>query len=459
MQSRYHRFLQLVIIAGDLLLLNLCFVLAGVIRFDEIRIQETQYYNYYVQLIAFFNVSWLMLTLVFKTYDLPRSLEPRKATSKVFNAFFSHIFLLLILLVSLKLDRYSRLFLIYFYGAFFMVVLPWRFFFLRWLRAYRKKGLNLKEVILLGEGQRLKRFYETLLRLPEFGLKPIAYFSDKPIDGIPLTGDLADAKFYIKHHSVDEAYCAFDNEVDVLPWYKMADENLVRFRLIPHLGLEHSANVSIDFLDEVPVVIHRKEPLEYLHNRLLKRAEDIVVSLFIMLIVYPWLFPLLIVLVRLCGKGPVFFKQVRTGLQDDEFTILKFRSMKVNTQADELQATDGDIRITAIGQFMRRHNLDELPQFWNVLKGEMSIVGPRPHMLAHTEEYRNIIDRYMVRHFVKPGITGLAQVNGLRGETQDPKKMEERVKADVYYIENWSLLLDLKIILMTIWSTVVGSKP
>jgi len=204
--------------------------------------------------------------------------------------------------------------------------------------------------------------------------------------------------------------------------------------------------------------VQRKEPLEYLHNRLIKRFGDVVISLLVVLLVFPWLFPILALGVKFSGKGPVFFKQKRTGLKDGDFTIYKFTSMAVNKEADVRQAIAGDTRITSFGRFMRKHNLDELPQFFNVLKGEMSVVGPRPHMLAHTEKYTALIDKYMVRHFAKPGITGLAQVSGLRGETRTTKEMEERVKTDVYYIENWSVLLDVKIILLTVFKTISGKK-
>ena len=212
----------------------------------------------------------------------------------------------------------------------------------------------------------------------------------------------------------------------------------------------------MDFYHDVPVLVHRKEPLEYLHNRWLKRLGDIIFSVLVILAVCSWLFPLLALIIKMTSKGPVFFKQERTGLHNDEFIIYKFRSMRPNKEADQKQATAGDQRLTGFGKFIRQFNLDELPQFFNVLKGEMSVVGPRPHMVAHTKEYTGLMDRYMVRHFAKPGITGLAQINGLRGEVTNTTDIEERVKTDVYYIENWSVLLDIKIILTTIYQSIIG---
>jgi undecaprenyl-phosphate galactose phosphotransferase/putative colanic acid biosynthesis UDP-glucose lipid carrier transferase len=162
------------------------------------------------------------------------------------------------------------------------------------------------------------------------------------------------------------------------------------------------------------------------------------------------------ILIKLETKGPVFFKQLRSGKDNQPFYCIKFRSMKLNGESDTRQARKDDYRITKIGAFMRRNSIDEMPQFFNVLMGEMSVVGPRPHMLHHTQEYSEIIDQYMVRHFVLPGITGWAQVRGLRGETKEDGAMEERVKADIWYLENWSLLLDLKIVFLTCWQLIVG---
>lgn len=459
MRSRYARVFQIIILAGDLILLNGCFLLAAALRFDEMRIQDTEYYDYYVQLIVFFNLLWLFLSFLFRTYDTRRSLEPRKATGKVLNAYFLHLFLLLLLLVSLKKDEYSRLFLVYFYVSFFFTVLPWRFYFLRLLKAMRRRGISFKAVVLIGAGEHLARFYRSVQEHPEYGLKVIGYFCDEPEAGIPCTGKEKEAEGFLENTSVDEIYCAFPGRDErLLHWFRVADDHMIRYRVVPDLGIEHGTSVKIDYHHDVPVLVHRPEPLEYLHNRLLKRSLDILISLLVIVLVFSWLFPLLALGVKLSSRGPVFFKQLRTGVREGEFVIYKFRSMVVNPEADTSQAVADDLRITAFGRFLRGHHLDELPQFFNVLKGEMSVVGPRPHMLAHTQDYRRLIDRYMVRHFARPGITGLAQVRGLRGEVHSTGEVEERVRTDVYYIENWSLLLDFKIILSTIFQMLAGKN-
>jgi exopolysaccharide biosynthesis polyprenyl glycosylphosphotransferase len=202
----------------------------------------------------------------------------------------------------------------------------------------------------------------------------------------------------------------------------------------------------------------RPEPLQIPFNRIVKRGFDIVFSSLTLLVLTPIVFPIVALLIKLSSRGPIFFKQERTGEQGNSFWCWKFRTMQVNPDADKVQATWNDARITSIGRFLRKTNMDELPQFLNVLKGEMSVVGPRPHMLKHTEDYRQRVSKFLVRHFAKPGITGWAQVNGFRGETKQVSDMEKRVEADIWYVENWSLLLDLRIIFKTILNMIRGEK-
>jgi putative colanic acid biosynthesis UDP-glucose lipid carrier transferase len=191
-------------------------------------------------------------------------------------------------------------------------------------------------------------------------------------------------------------------------------------------------------------------PLDNLTLRLKKRAFDVVFSSAVILFIFSWLLPLLSLIIKLNSKGPVFFVQQRTGINNKTFNCIKFRTMKVNQEADTKQAVKNDNRITSIGNFLRKYNIDELPQFFNVLVGNMSVVGPRPHMLKHTEQYSALIEYYKVRHFVKPGITGWAQVNGYRGLTDELWKMQKRVEYDMEYLESWNFLWDIKIIVMTL---------
>ena len=201
-----------------------------------------------------------------------------------------------------------------------------------------------------------------------------------------------------------------------------------------------------------------REVLDEVRNKAIKRTFDVLFSLVVLLTIFPLLFLIVAIAIKLSSPGPVFFKQLRTGLNGKEFWCYKFRSMRVNKASDKLQATKDDPRKTRVGDFLRKSNIDEIPQFINVLIGDMSVVGPRPHMIKHTEDYSELIDNYMDRHLVKPGITGLAQVRGFRGETRELHQMAGRVRLDVFYIQNWSLALDLKIIYRTVRNVVQGEK-
>jgi putative colanic acid biosynthesis UDP-glucose lipid carrier transferase len=238
-----------------------------------------------------------------------------------------------------------------------------------------------------------------------------------------------------------------------------AERNCLRLKFIPDLGGALMEPYKMDYIgNQFPVISLRHEPLEDLGNRFIKRLFDIIFSSLVIVFLFSWLFPILAVIIKLDSKGPIFFKQLRSGRNDLPFLCYKFRTMQMNKDSDSLQATKGDSRITKIGSFLRRTSMDELPQFFNVLMGDMSVVGPRPHMLSHTMQYKAVINQFMVRHFLKPGITGWAQVSGFRGETKQQKDMEDRVKHDIFYLENWTAALDLKIVLKTVTNVLEGEK-
>ena len=228
---------------------------------------------------------------------------------------------------------------------------------------------------------------------------------------------------------------------------QLCNQRMVKFYYVP--PVEETLKLQPVFIDDIEVMTPYISPLDDTLNRFLKRLFDIVISI-VALVFTALLFPFVYVIIKMQSPGPVFFRQLRTGIAGHEFNCIKFRSMHVNADSDSLQASKDDPRKFPFGNFIRKTNIDELPQFWNVLRGDMSIVGPRPHMLAHTEQYSHLINKYMVRHFVKPGVTGWAQVTGFRGETRELWQMEGRVERDIWYIQHWSLWLDIRIIWMTI---------
>jgi len=351
-----------------------------------------------------------------------------------------------------------------FYGLLFISIFSFRLIFIQLLKKLRKSGYNFRTVIIIGANKTGFEINRLLSKDLSYGYRVLGYFDDTeeqlPND-IQLLGKIEDVEEYITSNSVHEVYYAGDDNkistiVDII---KFCENNLIRIKIAPHFQkYTDSRRVHIDFYDNTPILSLRKEPLEIPLNRIFKKIVDFGIALTVLLLIAPWLFLILIIMVKLSSKGPVFFKQQRSGLGNISFWCYKFRTMKVNSLSDSKQATKEDKRITKVGAFLRKSNLDELPQILNVLKGEMSIVGPRPHMIKHTEEYSALIDNYLVRHFAKPGITGWAQVNGFRGETIELKQMEDRIEFDIFYIENWSLLLDIKIIVLTIFNMFKGDK-
>ncbi len=243
---------------------------------------------------------------------------------------------------------------------------------------------------------------------------------------------------------------------DLNTYFELADNYCMRLKFVPDFSMISKVNFSSRNFNNFHIITPRHEPLQDSYNRLIKRIFDILLSSFVILFILSWLYPLLAIIIKIQSKGPVIFKQKRTGKKNKSFECYKFRSMQMNTISDSQQAKKGDARVTKIGRFIRRTSLDELPQFFNVLLGDMSVVGPRPHMLKHTSDYNEQINNFMVRHFIKPGITGLAQVSGFRGEIKKISDMKRRVNADVDYLQNWSLIKDIKICFLTVINTLLG---
>ena len=324
---------------------------------------------------------------------------------------------------------------------------------------------TVKDLIIVGDGPAAEEIFQYCEDQTVRGYRFCGLFNDTPVNGAlgtRLAGDVEAAKAYAIQNRIDIVYCALPGtrRQEITELMEFCERNTIRFRVIPSAEsfIPVVKTTDLEFHGAVPVSKLRREPLDRTMNRRLKRAFDIVFSLGVIVFIFSWLFPMLAILVKLSSRGPVFFKQMRLGKDNKEFVCWKFRSMRMNKESDVKQATKNDPRVTAVGRFLRKSNLDEMPQFLNVLFGHMSVVGPRPHPLRLNDQYRDIIDKYMVRHFVRPGITGWAQVNGFRGETQTPELMERRVELDVWYLETWSFWLDLRIVVKTV-TNMFGKDP
>jgi putative colanic acid biosynthesis UDP-glucose lipid carrier transferase len=290
------------------------------------------------------------------------------------------------------------------------------------------------------------------------------YFEDQQevheISFFPILGNRKDCVPYAIENGITEIYSTLSPERHpyVYELAQTAETNMIRFKFVPDFHLFVNRNIHIDFIQDIPILSLRSEPLEDITARIQKRLFDIVFSVLVITLVLSWLLPILAILIKINSKGPIFFVQLRSGKNNHHFKCYKFRTLTVNKDADVKQVTLNDKRLTKVGKFLRKTNLDELPQFFNVLVGNMSVAGPRPHMLRHTEDYSRILNEYMIRHFVKPGVTGWAQVNGYRGEIKKEEQLRKRIEYDIWYMENWSLWLDLRIVFLTIYVTIRGDK-
>jgi len=455
----YSRYFWVIHFIGDLFIINFAFLLSYYLKFDTLMFSDK-----YKFLFIIFNGIWVLVSLFLKLYALKRLTRLDRVLLNLFNAFIFNAIIISAILFSLKASDFSREHLYVTYALLFGLIMLWRYSAIKLIYLFRKSGYNYKRVIIVGGNEVAKQLYTYFISDDVLGIKVKGIFSDTDIsfdikDNI-RTASLNDLESFALDNDVDEIYYSmpltYTQKIKSL--VDFCDKNMIRFKIVPDFRGFLFKRVNIDFFDDVPVVTLRAEPLTDITNRFFKRVFDILFSTVVIIFILTWLFPIIAILIKLSSKGPVLFRQARSGVGNTEFMCYKFRSMIQSVDADAKQAFKGDNRITKIGAFLRKSSLDEFPQFINVFMGDMSIVGPRPHMLLHTEEYSALINKYMVRQLVKPGITGAAQIKGYRGETKELKDMEGRVRLDVWYIENWSLSVDINIIFYTVWNIFKGDE-
>lgn len=330
--------------------------------------------------------------------------------------------------------------------------------FLSYVLLMQYRGLwkgNIRRVVIIGKNGKTDQLIQVFNEREEYGYKFIKQFDSKGEDF-----EIMSCFMFIANNNIDEIYCSVSElkNKELTAFINFADNNLKTLKFLPDNKNIFSKKLKFEYYDYLPILSLRDIPLHNSFNAVLKRTFDIIFSLVVIFGILIWLGPILALLITLESKGPIFFIQKRTGFDNREFQCFKFRSMAVNESADAKQAGKNDMRVTNIGKFIRRTSIDELPQFYNVLFGNMSVVGPRPHMLKHTDEYANRVDKYMLRHSVKPGITGLAQVRGYRGEIEKDSDIQNRIKFDIFYVENWSFFIDLKIIVQTVINAFSGDE-
>ena len=459
---RFNKIIKSIIITGDLCILNALFItLYYVLDTDTQRILLS---DSLPQLLVLLNLVYLLCNYSKGVVLHRRIVRADHIVMRAVRNTFCHAVVFISLITLVHFGSLSTRFLVIFYTAFLALLVSYRLIFRHFVKIYRRKGGNRRTVALVGDGSNMVELYEEMTADPTSGFKVVGYFAEHPSDNYPkechYLGTPQEVIPYLKKSKAEQLYCGLtsSHSKEILPIISYCENNLIHFYSVPNVRNYLKRRMHLELIGNVPVLDIRQEPLAQPENRLAKRLFDIVFSLLFLCTIFPIIFIIIGLAIKITSPGPIFFKQKRNGEENKEFWCYKFRSMRVNKDSDKVQATLNDPRKTRLGNFMRKTNIDELPQFINVLLGDMSVVGPRPHMLKHTEEYSKLIDKYMVRHLVKPGITGWAQVTGFRGETKELWQMEGRVERDIWYLEHWTFMLDLYIIYKTVKNAVKGEK-
>jgi len=461
----YGHLIDLIIHFGDLLLINVFFFVAYFIFQQDELLESSLHYREKIIAFLLINLSYFLVSSFIQFHISFNVIHLEKIVQR--SSTFITLYALCVT-ASFSIFRIISIPIFPWIIGFFILgtlFIGWHILFRILLKSYRRKGYNYRQVIIVGGGENGIKIYESLM-FSDYGYKVLGFFDDniEKKDTLPnnnkYLGKVSDIQNYAKKIKIDEIFCTIpgNQEDTIYDLVKFSEKNMIRFHLVPEFYKFFKRRFSLHFIESTPVLSLRYEPLQHFSNRFVKRSFDILFSGLVLIFIFPIIYIIFGLIIKGSSPGPIFFKQKRTGIKGKEFYCYKFRSMRINEQANLVQATEGDPRVTKIGAFMRKTSIDELPQFINVFKNDMSVVGPRPHMLQHTELYSSIIDKFMVRHLVKPGITGWAQVSGYRGETKTVEEMEGRVKRDVWYLENWTFFLDLKIIYLTIKNAIKGEE-
>ncbi len=421
-------------------IVDLVIIIGAVFLFkSEVRISYT--------LPIYISGLWILISLLTQFYSFQRNTRVVQIFTQLLRQIVLFALALFAFMGVFKFTEIDRWLIVNYLIIVFILISIFKFLSFYLLTRYRiHLGGNIRNVIVLGKNDKTRQLISIFNSRPDFG-----YIFKKQFSIDDQEFSLENCFYYMRENNIDEIYSSIaelSNE-QINDLIDFADNNLLELKFIPDNKDIYSKKLKYEYYDYIPILSLRNIPLGDSINKIIKRVFDIFFSVSIIIFLLSWLTPIIAILIKLESKGPVFFKQNRPGLNEKGFNCYKFRSMQIN-YSTEKSAVKNDPRVTKIGKIIRKTSLDEFPQFYNVLFGDMSVVGPRPHLWRQNEEYGNTVSKYMVRYFVKPGITGLAQSKGFRGEIETKSDIISRIKYDVFYIENWSLLLDLKIILDTV---------
>jgi putative colanic acid biosynthesis UDP-glucose lipid carrier transferase len=460
MNQRLTILLRIGFVLLDLLVLNLVFIICRFVFRSNISPETEIQYSY---LWFFSNVAWAGVSWGSNVYHERHIYSFEKFSKQTMSAFVYFLGVEMLYLFFSKGGDISRLFLISILTSFAVCLMINRFLHLALYNYFQSKNHIVRKVMIIGYNDRAKKLAEYLEQEP-IKTEIVGFCEEEEnvteLSNYPIISGINDVIETSKQYKVTEIFSTIapEQQTGIYKLMTQADQACIRFRIIPDLNHFIRKPVHIDYFNDMPVLSLRKEPLDDVGNRIKKRVFDLVLSSLFIILVLSWLVPIVGLLIWLDNRGPVFFVQQRSGKGGKPFGCIKFRSMKVNRDANSKMATKNDSRITRLGRFLRKSSLDEMPQFFNVFMSDMSIVGPRPHMTKHTDDYSKMLNHYMIRHFLKPGITGWAQIHGYRGEIRYMEDINNRVEYDLWYLENWSLWLDTRIIAMTAFNMAKGEK-
>ncbi len=456
MATQYNkRFRKIIYEFINIFILIIGFSIAYKCTFKTSFLHYDNYYSTFLKITLFI---WLFCSFIFNSVDEHQGWKFIYHFRTLIKTYILFMLLEFIYLVGFKVTFFSRMFLSSFLMiTFFLLVITYflRYQLLRWIRS---KGRNFKSVLVIGKLPTGYNNENWNILKPEWGyrIEDVIDVDVESKDYILLLGEYLSKKKYDEILITNPSHLGENIEAII----DLSENNGLRIKIVPKFFNNYGNRVKIDYLNGTPVMNVRYEPLSYFHNRIIKRFFDLFVSIIFIITIYWWVHILIGIAIKLTSKGPVLFTQKRIGVDNKTFKIYKFRTMAQNKDINNAregigQITKvGDSRITKVGEFLRKTNLDELPQFLNVLLGCMSIVGPRPLMIQEDREVQKKIKKYRIRQFIKPGLTGWAQINGYRGGTENMKLMSKRIQHDIYYIERWNSLFDLKIIWKTAWQMI-----
>lgn len=462
MNKQFLRFVQVSFIGLDMLFLNIVFFSSLFIsdhRFEPISFESFPFH--YFRYLSIINGFWLIMSWLAGQYSTKYILSFENFSKRTFKAYILWFICVILYLFFTKEDFLSKPFIVSTILGFALLLVVARFLHVGFL--YFRGNKLLKRILIIGYNNTSKKL-ATYLEQDGYNTEILGFTESeqnvKELSHYPIISDIDLSVEVAKQHNVDEIFSTITPEQDhrLYDLMTQADHECIRFRIVPDFSVFIKGPFYVSYFKDMPILMLRNESIDDFNNSTKKRIFDIIVSSLVIVFILSWLIPLVSLLILLESPGPIFFSQLRTGKNKKSFPCYKFRSMYVNKESDSKQATKNDKRITKIGKLLRRTSIDEFPQFINVLIGNMSIVGPRPHMVKHTDEYSKIVESYMVRHFSKPGITGWAQINGYRGEISETSQISNRIQYDIWYLENWSLLLDVKILFLTVFNILKGEE-